>query len=455
MKKILLFAAFITSPCISMQALAKVSAEEALQLTTTLTAIGAEKAGNKDGTIPAFSGKLPHFSESVYSNPGKHLPNPYADEKPITVLTAENYQSHSDKLTAGQIAQFEKYPETYRMKIYPSHRDGIYDKRVGENALKNATQAELASGGDGITGAFGGPPFPLPKTGQEVIWNHLVRTEGNFLDITYDGAAIYAKGSALKTRTRIKRVAPYVDISGNAETFEGMLAYQILITILPKRQAGEVVLVHEPLNQVESPRSAWSYMPSTRRVRRAPVIGYDYPVSPGGLIYADEGRLFNGALDRYDWKLIDKQEKYIAYNNYDMDNPELSYDELLTKNHINPEPMRYELHRVWVVEATLKSGKRHAIAKRVMYFDEDSWSLQLVDSYDKQDRLWHTGMQTMVINPFMPGPLGRITVINDLISGDYVVDQLVNEADEIERFDLQPLDIETFSPQGIRRSVSR
>ncbi|NRB38696.1 MAG: DUF1329 domain-containing protein [Pseudomonadales bacterium] len=455
MKKILLFAACMSGPWLASQALAKVSVEEASQLGTNLTLVGAEKAGNEAGTIPAFSGKIPHFPESVYQNPGKHLPNPYADESPLIVLTAENYKAHSDKLTAGQIAQFEKYPQTYRMKIYPTHRDGVYDARVGKNALKNATEAELVSGGDGITGAFGGPPFPMPKTGQEVIWNQLVRTEGYFMDTTYDGAAVYAKGNRLKTRTRIQRVAPYVDVTGNADSFSGIIGYQILRTLLPKRQAGDVVLVHEPLNQVETPRSAWSYMPSTRRVRRAPVIAYDYQVSPGGLIYADEGRLFNGALDRYDWKLLDKQEKYIPYNNYDMDNPELSYDELLTKKHINPEYMRYELHRVWVVEATLKEGSRHALAKRVMYFDEDSWNLQLVDGYDKQGMLWHTGMQTLVIDPFMPGPIGRISVMNDLSSGDYAVESLLNESADIQRFDLKPMHIEAFTPQGIRRSVSR
>ncbi|NRB39713.1 MAG: DUF1329 domain-containing protein [Pseudomonadales bacterium] len=454
MKRLMLVAA-CTAVSLSLPLQAKVSAEEAARLGQDLTRLGAEKAGNAAGTIPAFSGKLPDFPKEVYTSPGKHLPNPYKDEKPILVITADNYKQHSDQLTAGLIAQFEKYPTTFKMKIYPTHRDGLYDERNYTNAVENATRAELVDGGNGIIGAFGGAPFPIPQDAQEAIWNQLTRTGAFFTDTIYDGAAVYAKGRTQLARVRIRTIAPYQNLNNSLDDFKNMVGYQIIDDILPKRKAGEVTLIHEPLNQAKNPRSAWKYMPSTRRVRRAPVVAFDYPVGPGGLIYADEGRIFNGAIDRYDWKLLGKAEKYIPYNNYDMDNPELTYDELLTKGHINPEPMRYELHRVWVIEATKKADARHVIGKREFYLDEDSWNIQLADAYDNRGNLWRTSMQTMVIHPLVPGPYGRLWVYNDLSRGDYVVDHLVNELDEAERFDRTPLDLDYFTPQGIRMNVRR
>ena len=55
---------------------------------------------------------------------------------------------------------------------------------------------------------------------------------------------------------------------------------------------------------------------------------------------------------------------------------------------MNPDHLRYELHRVWVVDATLKKGERHIYKRRTFYIDEDSWQILLVDQYDNRDQLW-------------------------------------------------------------------
>ncbi len=45
----------------------------------------------------------------------------------------------------------------------------------------------------------------------------------------------------------------------------------------PSRLAGNVLLVHETLDQIKEPRMAWLYNAGQRRVRRAPQVSYDGP----------------------------------------------------------------------------------------------------------------------------------------------------------------------------------
>ena len=143
----------------------------------------------------------------------------------------------------------------------------------------------------------------------------------------------------------------------------------------PARLAGGILLVHETLDQVKKPRDAWLYNPGQRRVRRAPQVAYDNPgTAADNMRTTDQLDMFNGAPDRYDWKLVGKREIYVPYNSYRLQDPKLKYKDIITPLHINPDHLRYELHRVWVVEATLQTGERHIYKKRVFYIDEDSWS---------------------------------------------------------------------------------
>ncbi|NRB43056.1 MAG: DUF1329 domain-containing protein [Pseudomonadales bacterium] len=448
---------FTTALCasvmtISMSAAAKVSPEEAARLGKDLTVTGAEKAGNAEGTIPAFTGEVPVFSKEITDNPTAHLPNPYADEKPLFVITAENVEQHADKLSEGMKAMFKKYPQTYKMPIYKTHRNGTFRDFVNENSIINATSAELVGGGNGVINAFGASPFPIPKNGAEVMWNNGLRPGPRSYIVTYDQAAIYKSGKPTMGKSRTRVYAPGQDEESTREEFakKAMVGYQLVEQLAPKRKRGEIILVHEPLDQVATPRGAWTYSPASRRVRRAPVVAYDSPAGPGNLITVDDGRMFNGALDRYEWKLVGKKELYIPYNNYDLDNPELDYDQVLGEDHLNPDLMRYELHRVWEVEANLKEGANHVYAKRTFYLDEDTWFIQLADNYDARGNLWRTNMATMVYNPNLPGPYARAWTYNDLISDVYAVERLLNEQETYDDLSMEVLPLDVFTPSGIR-----
>ena len=79
----------------------------------------------------------------------------------------------------------------------------------------------------------------------------------------------------------------------------------------------------------------------------------------GGSITVDEVRIFNGSAQRYNWNIVGKKELYIPYNTARLHANDLKYASMLTPGHINPDNMRYELHRVWVLEGVLKPGNRH------------------------------------------------------------------------------------------------
>ncbi len=412
---------------------AAVSVAEAEALKNgTLTPMGADPKGNEAGTIPAYSGKVLGAPAWVdYKGPGTHYPNMYPNEKPLFVVSSGNYKKYENNLSVGLIAMLNKYPNTFNMPIYTTHRDARYSDIILANTFANATRAKLASNGNGTTDTFGGVPFPIPKNGLEVVFNHQFSPLPYNNWGSYDEAAVQPSGNAIFGNTIRVEYFPVWDPAMTLERFNRdfsrLAALATVTTTEPARQKGEVILVHEYTNYDESSRRAWIYIPGTQRVRRAPSVGYDTPDGVGGLRTVDDHMLFNGATDRFDWKLLGKREVFIPYNNYAMDNPQIKYKQILTPHHVNPQYMRYELHRVWVVEGTVKTGSRHIYAKRVLYLDEDSWAAALADNYDGQGQLWRAAMRTTVNAYDLPGVMGRVAMFHDLTVGAYIVSQLINE----------------------------
>ncbi|WP_374439315.1 DUF1329 domain-containing protein [Pseudomonas panipatensis] len=415
--------------CLSLHAQAKVSPEEAARLGKDLTPMGAEKAGNADGSIPAWSGKWRGAPPQVkYAGPGNAYPDPYADEKPLFVITAQNVDKYADKLTDGQRAMFKRYAATFRMPVYPSHRDFRFSQKAEDDIKANALNAELANDGNSVRNAFGASPFPIPKNGYELMWNHALQARPNSEEAIYDQAVIYSNGNQALQTVHYQILAPWSDPKGSRGSYDGgVMSHFMITTLKPVRAKGEIIGGHEFFDPIVSPRQSWQYLPGTRRVRRAPTVGYDTPIGAGGFRTIDEDRLFNGAPDRYEWKMLGKREVYIPYNNYKLDDPAHKYAEILTPNHVNPDLMRYELHRVWVVEATLKPSARHIYAKRVLYIDEDSWSAALADNYDARGQLWRTNMQTSLYAYDIQMNQARIALFHDLIAGSYLADRMSNE----------------------------
>ncbi len=430
---------------------AKVSPQEAERLGKDLTPIGAIRAGNAEGTIPEWNPEI-KIPES-YQGTGHHYPNPYDNEKPLFTITKSNLDQYKGQLSAGQVGLFEAYPDTYKMNIYPSHRNGSYSDFVHQNTRINATTAELVPGGNGVKNAWAGAPFPIPKSGAEAVWNLSQAGGMRYSFSIAEQALIYRDGSKLVGRATHENFSPYFDPKSSRDEFQKNKHAKLLYLtqgLAPARDKGASTLIHLPLDTSAQPRSAWIYSPGVRRVRRAPTIGYDNFEGLGKFRTVDSGAGFNGATDRYNWKLLGKKEIYIPYNTYQFDNPEVTYDDLLQVGHVNPKHVRYELHRVWVVEATLKEGLRNVFKKRVLHFDEDSWLPSVVDMYDNRDNLWRVSMTNAVSSFDFQGVLGRSLVYHDLLSKEYMVDNLINRTGAID-LNKKANEISYFKPATLRK----
>lgn len=156
--------------------MAAVSSDEAAKLGTSLTPLGAERAGNADGSIPAWTGGIPKDAGAVDDK--GFLSDPFASEKPLFTITAQNVDKYKDKLTPGQLAMFKRYPDTYKIPVYTTHRTATVPDAVMEATKHNAVKTNLVQGGNGLENFELANPFPIPKSGLEVIWNHITRYRG-------------------------------------------------------------------------------------------------------------------------------------------------------------------------------------------------------------------------------------------------------------------------------------
>lgn len=411
---------FLLSVCTS-AAWAKVTVEEAKRLNMDLTPLGAERAGNAEGTIPTWDGGIRAVPEGLnYDGEGSIRPDPFADDQIRFTISADNVDQYTDHLSAGTIALIKRYPDTFKVHVYPTRRSAAYPQWIYENTSKNAVACEVTPDGLGIlsNGGSKGTPFPIPQSAEEVMWNHLLNYWGGSFDGNVDFSVVQSDGSRSLTTLKWYWQSPWYDKENPNSEFSRMNAISIASTVSPAKLKGSVTLVWDPLNQSEEARSAWSYLPGQRRVRRAPTVAYDSPNTvASAIVNQDDVMVFNGALDRYDWRLVGKKEIFIPYNNYKV--VSASQNELLTPKHHNPEVIRWELHRVWVVEAILKQGKRHAVARRTLYVDEDSWAGSMSDSYDGHDKLWRAYFLTRIQAYEIPTPTPAAQFAYDFQRADY------------------------------------
>lgn len=403
---------------------AAVDASKASQLGKSLTPVGAEKAGN-GGAIPAWTGgitkPIPGYKVGMFH------PDPFASDKVLFAITPANYKQYAASLSPGQIAMFEKY-KTFKMNVYPTRRSAAFPQRTLDFTLKNATSCKLVANGEGVQNCAEGFPFPIPQNGFEVIWNHKLKYKGVSFSRFANQAAPSASGAFTLTAIREDGLGLYYKPGNTTESINDILLYFKQEVLSPARLAGQVLLVHESLNSVKTPRKAWVYNPGQRRVRLAPNVAYDNPgTATDGLRTNDMTDMFNGAMDRFNWKLVGKKEMYIPYNSYKAHSGSIKVKDLIRPNHINPELLRYELHRVWVVDATLKPGARHINSRRTFYLDEDSWQIVTTDHYDLQGKLWRYSEAPSINYYEVPTFWSTIETHHDLKSGRYISGLLDNE----------------------------
>ncbi|MCO5108466.1 MAG: DUF1329 domain-containing protein [Burkholderiaceae bacterium] len=401
-----------------------VGEQEAARLGKDLTPVGAEKAGSKDGTIPAWDGGI--TKPPAGWKPGDPRVDPFKDDKVLFSIDASNVDKYKDKLSEGQQTLIRTL-KGYRMDVYPTRRSCGYSDEIYQNSAKNARVARLADGGWQLENAVGrGVLFPIPKNGAEAVWNHKLRFQGEGRIEHYSSLFSSKSGNFSQLAQNQWVVYPLHETSTrNFDDVKKSEAKILNEVVAPAARAGEMILVHWFLDRGSD---AWLYFPGQRRVRRAPSFAYDNPV-PGyeNLETVDQYPMYAGAMDRYDWKLVGKKEMYIPYNNWKLIDKSRKYKDIYLPEYVNRDLMRYELHRVWVVEATLKDGMRHIFPRRVMYIDEDSWTLILTDLYDAQGKVWRVQEASLWVAPEIPACVSQEFVGYDLNVGRYIAETATQE----------------------------
>ncbi|MFO1218219.1 MAG: DUF1329 domain-containing protein [Burkholderiaceae bacterium] len=426
---------------------------QAQALGKDLTPMGAERAASSDGTIPEWKGGDVQAPSGW--KPGSARPDPYAADKPLFSVTAANAEQYKAKLTEGQMAMLKQI-KGYRMDVYPTRRSCGYPQAVYDNTRKNATGAKLAANGFDLGAAVtGGIPFPIPANGAEAMWNYKMHWVGEGRTERY--STVFSQPGDGKFVPLVQdqwTLTPLGDLKGkpvDPDANEWLVLNEV---VTPAARTGEIILVHYFL---QKDNDAWLYFPGQRRVRRAPTFAYDNPV-PGyeNLLAVDQYPMFGGRLDRYDWKLAGKQELLVPYNTYRFNNQDAKLADVFGADSPKRELIRYEAHRVWKIEATVKAGQRHQFPKRVIYLDEDSWMMVAADNYDAQGKVWRVQESYPYVAWELPACVYQGYIVYDLNVGRYMADNMPQEgkvdwlAGKEGKFD-----IKKFNPDELRRAGAR
>jgi hypothetical protein len=434
------------------QAQAAVSTQEAAKLGSSLTQVGAEKAGNADGSIPAYSGGLTTPPAS-YKAGDSMRPDPFVNEKPLLVIDGKNVDQYKNLLSATTVELAKRFP-SFRVDVYPTHRTVSLPQAVLDNGVKNASGAKSLEGGLAIDNVLPGVPFPIPQSGNEAMWNFLLRYQGVSINSKYDSWNVDSAGVASLATTGQAFISYPIYENLTQPISSADVYYQMKLAYTgPARRAGEAIMLKDAANPLQQPRRAWQYLPGQRRVKLAPSLAYDTP-NPGtaGAGTYDDVFVFNGALDRYDWKLVGKQEMIVPYNTY-----KLTYVQdpksITTPNHLAPDFVRWEKHRVWVVEGTLKAGARHIYQKRRFYLDEDSWTALASDQYDARGQLYRGSFAFLSQSYDKQVPDSTPFMIYDLVGGSYNINGVVGPYGGIKYID--PLSKAQWSSESLAGSGIR
>ena len=400
---------------------AAVTADEAQKLKSELTPMGAERAGNKEGTIPAWTGGLKSLPGNA---PGNHRPAIHPEDQVQFSIDSKNMEKYKDKLSRNLMAAMAKYPN-FRIDVYPTRRTAGLSQWSYDQTFLNATRTTTSNDGLTVENAFGGTPFPIPKTGREVLWNATMRVTVPEMESVARNWAVMPNGDKVLLSELNMRVAyPMYDRNSNIEEYKkgpGFFSLTRSEFSGPPVKNGEMLLIRFPADTYTKKNDIWQYLAGQRRLRKAPNLDYDAPnPNTSGMSNMDESYGVSGSLDRFDVKLLGKKEMFIPYNNNNI--ALMKTDDILKPNFPNPDTMRWELHRVWAVEMTVKSGMRNTVPHRIVYIDEDSWNFALIDSFSADEKPWKLTYFTQYVCPDGPmvGFAGYFSL--NLQSGTYLME---------------------------------
>ena len=352
----------------------------------SLTTVGAEQAGNTEGSIPSWEGGI--RTPPADYQPGNRHPDPYKNDQTLFTIDHSNAAQFEHRLSAGHLALLEKYPDSYHLNIYPTQRSASHPQSVLDATVRYSGQARIVDEGAGVEGIVRGVPFPHPENGEQAIWNaRLSYKTGGYRG--YLGNILTASDGSYQHSVWLQEIKyPYGDDNTTLGNLNNVKLRGLLHTLRPAQDAGVIFLYYRYINSKTQERRNWSYNPGKRRVKRSTMTPADQPSGRSeGINLYDQGSMFRGPITNFNWTLLGKQELYVPYNAYQLHGGTQTTDSIVKPRHINQDLARYELHRVWVVEALRKEGVAHHYRQRRYFIDEDSWKILLAEHYDDDGRV--------------------------------------------------------------------
>ena len=169
---------------------AAVSPAEAERLKGDLTPLGAERAGNASGTIPAWEGGYTQVWPGYQS--GQPRPDPFASEKPLYRIDADNMATHAAELTEGIRALLGAFLDATRRLPHPPHgrraglglREHVQERHPRAHRRRRPRRA----------GRVRRDPFPPPEDWRRGDVEPPPRLEGRGGSYEY-GTYVVASGS--------------------------------------------------------------------------------------------------------------------------------------------------------------------------------------------------------------------------------------------------------------------
>ncbi len=412
------------------------------RLDTDLTPVGAQRAGNADGSIPEWTGGLPRIAPI---DPRIGYTDPFADDRRLYTITAANAVQYKDLLSVGHLTLLKRDARIFRMNVYPTRRSASYPDAVLAEVKKQAPLAYTEGYHIRDIGKSS-VPFPIPADGLQVMWNHVFRWRGGSVERQFIQAPVAASGAFYIVRMR--QTAAFDQHGYMADSRAGRFLNAHVFYLSPPSAIGLRAITWEPIDPVGEQRDRWMYVPQTLDTKRLPTYDYDQQeLLAGGMRTADQNDGWNGAPDRYSWKLLGKKEMLIGYNAYKLIDRSLRYPDIIRARNLDPDLLRYEKHRVWVVEAT--AVKFHSFYRRIFYVDEDTWQVAMEEVYDKAGQLINFGDHHMVQFNDVQVPWYAVTIHHKIKTAGYVVNYLHNSEPFPMRWGFKPTMTE-FLPSNIR-----
>ena len=389
---------------------------------------GADRGANKDGSIPAWEGTDKPLAGYSY---GKFRGDYWSHkgEKPLFTIDSSNVDKYADKLPPGEVAVL-KAIAGYQLPVYPTHRDCGYPASVEANTKASLSRSKIAADGWSLQDAvLPSIPFPQPKSGIEAMWNFLGRYQG--VGVIWPLGRTYVSprpggSEPLDLRYVQTYYMPWGEKSSSSPAQSPLFQGLFYGYVKPAALEGQALIQRYYWGK---DTESFYYFPGQRRVRRLPSYAYDSPLIgfenqyPSDMVF-----MMIGNPDRFDWKIIGKKEMYVPYNAFGWTrfDANLKNSDWAGPKFVKPEYRRYELHRVLVVDGTVKKGARHNAPHKVFYLDEDSWLPAYGEDYDAQGKIWKVKEGTII--PMWDADSCQNTAgiyVNDLASGRYLVDGVV------------------------------